>query len=323
MSGADESHCPDGGLSSDESHCPDGDHCADHDHDRDHGREHGRDGGPATTAPVRVLAAGAAPSSWIRCFHPKPAARYTLVCFPHAGGSASYYFDLSAALDADIEMLVVQYPGRENRLFEEPAASVAALADGVYQALRTRLPRRPAFFGHSMGGLIGFEVARRLEAAGGTAPHLLVASASPAPSVRTDRLTAGAHASQGTTEPEPEPDEAVLARIMGLGGTRDGVGRHPELMQLVLPAIRGDLRALAEYRVDAGAVVGCPVTVFVADGDHDVPLAEAGAWGAHTTADADVHVFEGDHFYFSGNPPKFLELLQDAVRHSHSGTQLI
>ncbi|MFJ6047683.1 thioesterase II family protein [Streptomyces sp. NPDC092307] len=280
---------------------------------------------------MRVLGTGPAlaPTTWIRCFHPKPTARYTLVCFPHAGGSASYYFDLSAALDPDIEMLVVQYPGRENRLFEEPAGSVAALADGVYEALRTRLPRRPAFFGHSMGGLIAFEVARRLEAAGGTAPHLLVASASPAPSVRTDMLTAGADgqagagARHGEAEAEPEPDDAVLARIMGLGGTSDGVRQDPELMRLVLPAIRGDLRALAEYRVDAGAVVGCPVTVFVADGDHDVPLAEAGAWGAHTTADADVHVFEGDHFYFSGNPPTFLELLQDAVRHSHSGTQLI
>ncbi|MFF4443546.1 thioesterase II family protein [Streptomyces sp. NPDC001502] len=302
MSGVDEGHCPDGGT--------------------------------ATTTPVRVLGTGPAPTTWIRCFHPKPAARYTLVCFPHAGGSASYYFDLSAALDPDIEMLVVQYPGRENRLFEEPAGSVAALADGVYEALRTRLPRRPAFFGHSMGGLIGFEVARRLESAGGTAPHLLVASASSAPSVRTDRLTSGearsgsdagsdAGSAAEAEEAEPEPDEAVLARIMGLGGTSDGVRQDPELLQLVLPAIRGDLRALAEYRVDAGAVVGCPVTVFVADGDPDVPLAEAGAWGAHTTADADVHVFEGDHFYFSGNPPKFLELLQDAVRHSHSGTQLI
>ncbi|MFD5409453.1 thioesterase II family protein [Streptomyces nojiriensis] len=287
------------------------------------GEGHCPDGGTATTTPARVLGTPSAPTTWLRCFHPKPAARYTLVCFPHAGGSASYYFDLSAALDPDIEMLVVQYPGRENRLFEEPAGSVAALADGVYEALRTRLPRRPAFFGHSMGGLIGFEVARRLESAGGTAPHLLVASASSAPSVRTDRLTSGEGAPHGGTEPEPEPDDAVLARIMGLGGTSDGVRQDPELLQLVLPAIRGDLRALAEYRVDAGAVVGCPVTVFVADADRDVPLAEAGAWGAHTTAAADVHVFEGDHFYFSGNPPKFLELLQDAVRHSHSGTQLI
>ncbi|MFI1282487.1 thioesterase II family protein [Streptomyces sp. NPDC020858] len=289
MSGADEVHCPD------EAHCPDD--------------AHGPDGRGAVTASVPT------PTPWIRCFHPKPAARYTLVCFPHAGGSASYYFELSAALDPDIEMLVIQYPGRENRLFEEPAGSVTELADGVYEALRPRLPRRPAFFGHSMGGLIGFEVARRLEAAGGTAPHVLVASASSAPSVRTDRLTSGLS--------ETEPDEAVLARIMGLGGTREGVRQDPELLQLVLPAIRGDLRALAEYRVDAGAAVGCPVTVFVADGDPDVPLAEAGAWGAHTAADADVHVFEGDHFYFGGNPPKFLALLQDAVRHSHSGTQLV
>ncbi|MEV7510483.1 alpha/beta fold hydrolase [Streptomyces sp. NPDC091201] len=278
----------------------------------------------------------AAGAAWIRCFHPKPAARHTLVCFPHAGGSASYYFDLSAALDPDIEMLVVQYPGRENRLFEEPAESVAALADGVCGALRARLVRRPALFGHSMGGLIGFEVARRLEAAGGPAPLVLVASASSAPSVRTGRRAALAVATAGPaagSEPGPmagpegeEADEAVLARIMGLGGTSEGVRRDPELLRLVLPAIRGDLRALADYRVDAGAAVGCPVTVFVADGDPDVPPAEAGAWRAHTTADADVHVFEGDHFYFGGNPPRFLDLLQGAVRRalpSHLGKQRV
>ncbi|MFI6057611.1 thioesterase II family protein [Streptomyces sp. NPDC051286] len=277
---------------------------------------HCPDGGAVTTT-----ASGTAsdPTPWIRCFHPKPAARYTLVCFPHAGGSASYYFGLSAALDPDIEMLVIQYPGRENRLFEEPASSVAALADGVYEALRPRLPRCPAFFGHSMGGLIGFEVARRLESAGGLAPHACVVSASSAPSVRTDRLTAG----QGAPRSEAEADDAVLARIMGLGGTREGVRQNPELLQLVLPAIRADLRALESYRLDESAGVGCPVTVFVADSDPDVPPAEAAAWGAHTTAGATVHVFEGDHFYFSGNPPRFLELLQDAVRHSHPGTQLV
>ncbi|MGW6567243.1 thioesterase II family protein [Streptomyces sp. NPDC054975] len=255
------------------------------------------------------------PSPWIRCFHPKPAARHTLVCFPHAGGAASYYFDLSAALDPDIEMLAVQYPGRENRLFEEPAATVAELADGVVEALRPRLRRRPAFFGHSMGGVIGFEVARRLERAGGPAPHVLVPSASSAPSVRTERLTA-AGASQG----EEESDDVVLARLMGLGGTRENVGQDPELMQLVLPAIRADLRALETYRVAEGAVVDCPVTVFVADADPDVPPGEADAWAAHTTAEAEVHLFEGDHFYLGSLPPRFLTLLQDAVRHSRPGT---
>ncbi|WP_406148839.1 thioesterase II family protein [Streptomyces sp. NBC_01012] len=280
MSGTDAGHCPGGSTAT-------------------------------TTAP------GTTP--WIRCFHPKPAARHTLVCFPHAGGSASYYFGLSAALDPDIEMVVIQYPGRENRLFEEPADSVAALADGVYEALSPRLSRRPAFFGHSMGGLIGFEVARRLESAGGPAPHVLVASASQAPSVRTERPAAG----QGVPRSDAEADDAVLTRIMGLGGTRDGVRQDPELLRLVLPAIRADLRALEGYRLDEGAAVRCPVTVFVADGDPDAPLAEAGAWGAHTTADAAVHVFGGGHFYFSENPPEFTGLLQDTVRHSHPGTQRV
>ncbi|MFG2641329.1 thioesterase II family protein [Streptomyces sp. NPDC048370] len=291
MTGTADSHCPDA-----DSHCPDGVHGP-----GDHAHRSGDAHRPA-----------ALPSTpWIRCFHPKPAARHTLVCFPHAGGAASYYFDLSAALDPDIEMLVVQYPGRENRLFEEPAATVAELADGVFEALSPRLPRRPAFFGHSMGGVIAFEVARRLERAGALAPHALVPSASSAPSVRTERMPA--------SPAEEESDDAVLARVMGLGGTRENVGQDPELMRLVLPAIRADLRALEAYRAAEGAVVGCPVTVFVADADPDVPPAEADAWAAHTTAEAEVHLFEGDHFYLGSLPPRFLALLQDAVRHSRTG----
>ncbi|MFJ3584791.1 thioesterase II family protein [Streptomyces sp. NPDC090127] len=311
MTGTADSHCSDGHCS--DGRCPDG-RCSD---------ERCSDG-RCSGSRFEGRAVASLPSSpWIRCFHPKPAASHTLVCFPHAGGSASYYYGLSAALDPDVELLVVQYPGRENRLFEEPAASVAELADGVYGALRPRLRRRPAFFGHSMGGVVAFEVARRLESdgdgggvpAGDLAPYALVASASSAPSVRTAR-PAVADSAHG----EAEADDAVLARIMGLGGTRTDVGENPELVRLVLPAIRADLRALAAYRVAEGAAVRCPVTVFVADADPDVPPEEAYAWAGHSTAGSSVHVFEGDHFYLGGLPPTFLALLQAAVRHSRPGT---
>ncbi|MGX1885310.1 thioesterase II family protein [Streptomyces sp. NPDC055287] len=248
-------------------------------------------------------------SCWIRCFHPKPQAAHTLVCFPHAGGSASYYHGLSAALDADIEMLVIQYPGRENRLFEEPVASVEALADSVADVLLTRLGARPVLFGHSMGAIVAFEVARRLERVGRAAPTGLVASACSAPSNRADRT-------ERLGPVDEEHDSEVFARIMGLGGTAQGVGEHAELIELVLPAIRADLSALGSYRAADGAVVGCPVTVFVADGDFEVPVAGAGLWGTHTTAGAEVHVFEGDHFYLSKQPEDFLDLLQETVRTS-------
>ncbi|MFE9409899.1 thioesterase II family protein [Streptomyces sp. NPDC006704] len=254
-----------------------------------------------------------ATSRWIRCFHPKPGAAHTLVCFPHAGGSASYYHGLSAALGPDIEMLVIQYPGRENRLFEEPVASVEALADAVAEVLGARLgDRRPVLFGHSMGAIVAFEVARRLERAGGPAPRGLVASACSAPS---NRSPLGVLADE-------EPDGAVLARIMDLGGTARDVGEHAELIELVLPAIRADLAALDSYRAPKDAVVGCPVTVFVADQDLEVPVSEAGLWELHTSAGARVHLFEGDHFYLGKQPQAFLDLLQETARTSRPENSL-
>ncbi|MGW5419829.1 thioesterase II family protein [Streptomyces sp. NPDC003943] len=249
---------------------------------------------------------------WIRGFHPKPAAEHTLVCFPHAGGAASYYHALSAALDPDVELLVIQYPGRENRLFDEPARSVEALADAVARALTARELDRPVFFGHSMGAIVAFETARRL-ARTASRPAALVASACAAPShheARAERL-------DGAGE---ETDTEVLARIMGLGGTDLDVAEHAELIRLCLPALRADFGALERYRVAPDVTVPCPITVFAADGDPNVPAADAGLWGRHSAAGpADVHLFEGDHFYFRARPEPFLDLLHRTVRSARKG----
>ncbi|MEV1047018.1 alpha/beta fold hydrolase [Streptomyces sp. NPDC049916] len=248
---------------------------------------------------------------WIRCFHPKPRAAHTLVCFPHAGGSASYYHGLSAALDPDVEMLVIQYPGRENRLFEKPVDAVGALADAVADALAARLgeDRRPVLFGHSMGAVVAFETGRRLERTGVAAPRHLVVSACSAPSDRPGSVRLV----------DEQPDADVLARIMGLGGTAHGVGEDAELLTLVLPAIRADLAALESYRAADGAAVHCPVTVLVADQDPEVRPERAGLWGRHAASgEPEVHVFEGDHFYLRERPGRFLDLLQETARTSHA-----
>ncbi|MFD3872111.1 thioesterase II family protein [Streptomyces sp. NPDC058623] len=178
---------------------------------------------------------------WIHCFHPKSAAEHTLVCFPHAGGAAGYYHGLSAALAPDVEMLIVQYPGRENRLFEDQAPSVEWLADTVARVLSARGLDRPVLFGHSMGAIVAFEVTRRLNRTSAL-PAPLVASASAAPShveARADLL--------GTLSVESDTD--LLAWITGLGGTDLGMAENEELIGLVLSALRADLAALARYRV--------------------------------------------------------------------------
>ncbi|MEU8544250.1 alpha/beta fold hydrolase [Streptomyces sp. NPDC048717] len=249
---------------------------------------------------------------WIRRFPPYRTAEHTLVCFPHAGGAASYYHALSTALDPDIELLVIQYPGRENRLFEEPVRSLEAMADAAARALTAHGVERPVFFGHSMGAIVAFETARRLSRTA-SRPAALVASACAAPShheARAERL-------DGAGE---EADTAVLARIMGLGGTRPDVAEHEELIRLCLPALRADFAALERYRVAPEATAPCPITVFAADDDPSLPPADAGRWGLHSAAGpVGVHVFEGDHFYFRERPGPFLELLHRTVREAGRG----
>ncbi|WP_338674381.1 alpha/beta fold hydrolase [Streptomyces sp. SCSIO 30461] len=248
--------------------------------------------------------AGRDSSEWVRVFHPVPAAERHLVCFPHAGGSASYYYALSAALRAagpDVQVSVVQYPGRADRLADAPLTSMDALADGIHEALQPLLGRRSYFFGHSMGAVTAFEVALRAERAMGRGPERLIASACVAPSRRVD---------MGLRH---QDDAGVLAGIMGLGGTQDVLNDHPELAELILPAIRADLEMIEPYRAGTDVKLDCPVSVFAPDSDPRVPLADSAAWTEHTTAAADVHVFQGGHFYFNDVPDEFSERLRGAL----------
>ncbi|MDT0265987.1 alpha/beta fold hydrolase [Streptomyces sp. DSM 44915] len=234
--------------------------------------------------------AGLARSPWLQRFHPEPDAPVRLVCLPHAGGSASYYHPLSAALRDTFDVLVVQYPGRQNRYTEPPLTSVAALADGVVEALTPWLDRPLVIFGHSMGSLIGFEAARRLTAAG-SPPRALVASGRRAP----DRHRDG--------DIHRRDDAGVLAEMRRLGGTGTGLLEDPEIRALVLPAIRGDFQATETYRFTPGPPLPCPLLALVGDADPVAELAEVRDWARHTSADFRLRTFPGDHFYLADQFP--------------------
>jgi pyochelin biosynthesis protein PchC len=94
---------------------------------------------------------------WLRCYRPVDDPAIRLVCFPHAGGAASAFLPFTRRLDADVEVLAVQYPGRQDRRGEPFVDSVNGLVDGLLPALLTRADRPLAFFGHSMGATVAFE----------------------------------------------------------------------------------------------------------------------------------------------------------------------
>lgn len=237
-------------------------------------------------------------SLWARCFHPAPAAPAQLFCFPHAGGSASFYFPVSAQLSSVAEVFAVQYPGRQDRRKETAPGDLGVLADQVHEALRPALNGRPTvFFGHSMGATLAFEVARRLEADGGELAHLF-ASGRRAPSrVRDENV-------------HRKTDEGIVEELKMLAGTDTALLGDEEILRMILPAVRSDYRAVETYRCAPDVTVRAPLTVLTGDSDPKTSLEEAEAWRGHTTGAFDLEVHPGGHFFLTDRAPAVIALLR-------------
>ncbi|MEU8775860.1 alpha/beta fold hydrolase [Streptomyces sp. NPDC048606] len=228
-------------------------------------------------------------SPWLRRFHPPTgpeAGRPVLVVCPHAGGNASFYFPLSRALAAHAEVLTVQYPGRQERLGEPVPEDLDAFVAGVEAALSPwlRTGRPLVLFGHSMGAVIAYELARRLERSG-TAARGLIVSGRRSPVI--DRRE-GLHALD---------DEALIAHVAGLAGTDTELLARADMRELILPSLRGDYRAVENHRHEPGPALATPVSVLCGESDPRAGLAEAMRWRELTGAAFTFRGFPGGHFY--------------------------
>ncbi|MEU8537484.1 alpha/beta fold hydrolase [Streptomyces parvulus] len=243
-------------------------------------------------------------STWFRRYT-TPGNGPRLVCFPHAGGSATAYRPLALALAADLDTVCVQYPGRQDRYSEAPFTDLTRLAGAVAEELAPVLaaePGRPyALFGHSMGSLVAFETARLLARGPLPGPRRLFLSGRGAPD---------AHSTAGFARYD---DDAVLAEVRRLGGTDQSMLDDPDIMEMALPALRADYRALGSYGWRGGEPLTAPVTVLVGDGDPMVTVEQAGTWATHTRGDFAVKVFPGGHFYLFDQVDEIAAVLTEGL----------
>ncbi|GLY52972.1 alpha/beta fold hydrolase [Lentzea sp. NBRC 102530] len=216
---------------------------------------------------------------WFRALTGAPAHAPRLVCFPHAGGAASWFQPFAQHFEGRVELLAVQYPGRQDRRSEPLIDDVRTLADEIAPRLPADRPLH--LFGHSMGAMVAFEVALRHEPAhlfvsGRRAPHL----------VRDDRV-------------HQRDDAGLMAEVRRLAGTNASVFDDEDIVRMVLPAIRSDYRAAETYRYRPGPDLACPLTALTGDADPKASVDEVEQWRARTTGPFAVEVFPGGHFFLS------------------------
>ncbi|MER0449669.1 alpha/beta fold hydrolase [Streptomyces sp. Edi4] len=239
-------------------------------------------------------------SDWIQRYHPAPDAKNRLVCFPYAGGAASYFHPVSRMLSPEIDVLAVQYPGRQDRRTEPPSASIEELARHVTTALRPWADRPLTLLGHSMGAMVAYEVARLLTQ-DGAAPLSLVVSGRRSPtSVRQESV-------------HQRDDEGIVAEMERLGGSDLRAFQDPELRALFLPVIRADYKAVETYRHQAGPALSCPVLALLGDSDPMASLEETRAWAQHTSGPFELRTFPGGHFYLNSHAVAVTEAVRDHI----------
>lgn len=243
-------------------------------------------------------------NGWITRPKPNPDARARLFCFPYAGAGASIFYKWPAGLPGNVEICPIRLPGRETRIFDPPFTRLIPLVESAAMALLPHLDRPFAFFGHSLGALIGFELSRYLQKHYGFTPVHLFVSGRNAPQIPDNR------------EPiHALPEEELVEKLRSFNGMAREVLECKELMQMLLPILRADFEVCETHSYEPSEPLRCPLTAF--GGLQDEFLSHEGleAWSHQTTGAFELHMFSGDHFYLNTNMAPLLNVLSVQLNH--------
>jgi medium-chain acyl-[acyl-carrier-protein] hydrolase len=223
---------------------------------------------------------------WLRRPQPNPLARLRLFCFHYAGGSANVYRTWPALLPG-IELCAVQLPGRENRLREAPFTQIEPLITALLGVLRPELDRPFAFFGHSMGAIIAYELAQALGRTAAPQPIHLLVSGRRAPSL---------------PDPSPPlhhllPDDMLRAIGQRYGNLPDLLLQDAELKAIYAPLLKADFSVVETYVPSTLAPLACPLSAFGGNADPIATEADLLAWRPLTQRHFALHLLPGSHFY--------------------------
>lgn len=234
---------------------------------------------------------------------PTPQPRLRLFCFPFAGGGASTYLPWLKAFPEGVEVCPVQLPGREGRRQELAFDRARPLVETLAQDLSPLFDRPFAFFGHSMGALISFELARELRRRRMPSPcHLFVSG----------------HRAPHCSDPDPPmhdlPEPDFIKRMGELNGTPKEVLENLDLVRLFIPLMRRDAALCETYQHTPEEALSCPITAYGGSEDAKATREELDAWREHTLRGFLLQMFPGDHFYLLRDRLPLLRVLSSSLQ---------
>lgn len=240
-------------------------------------------------------------SPWI-VSRPNHNTRLRLFCFPFAGGAATQFGSWQAQLGSEIQVCAIQPPGRGGRFHEPPLTEWAPMIHALSQVISQYDDLPYAFFGHSLGGLVAFELTRTCVAANLPLPRHLFISATNAPRVAPDR-----------PDVTRMNNDDLKARLRDYNGTPAEILDNHELMELLLPVIRADLTLLQNYRYRVQERLSTPLSIMAGKDDSHINHQAFAAWREETSGPFYQHTFAGDHFYIQSERDPVLQKVRAAL----------
>jgi medium-chain acyl-[acyl-carrier-protein] hydrolase len=242
-------------------------------------------------------------NSWVTCPKPNPNAELRLFCLPYAGGSAMIFRTWHNSLPPTIEVCPIELPGRGRQIKLPLYTEMQPLVREIAQNLIPYLDKPFAIFGHSMGGLVSFELTRLLRSEYNLTPLHLFISARNAPQVTpTKRKIYNL------------PDAEFWQEIRNYNGTPDDVMENQEMIQIFLPILRADFTVLDTYVYTHQPPFNIPISVFGGLQDTEFIDYELEAWQEQTLANFSLHKLEGNHFFIRSHEKLLLKTIYQQIQ---------
>jgi surfactin synthase thioesterase subunit len=224
--------------------------------------------------------------------------RLRLFCLPYSGASAMVYSRWRRALPEWMQVCPLELPGRGMRMDEPLQCDIKALAAQLAEEISLELDGPYALFGHSLGGLLAFELAHALRMRGAPEPLALFASGTAGPARRDVSEYAAA-----------KTNEQLIDRLRELKGTSEEVLANRELMQLMLPILRADFLLCGSFHYGERAPLAMPIHVFGGKQD-SVHADQLLDWQEDTASDFSLDMFDGHHFFLVQHEASVLRCLR-------------